>query len=93
MAGGERPDGSANKILWALRDVAGNLEVIAHPEASPQPRVTISGQMTNGNQMPSIVDLPSPGCWAFSISWGAGSTKHDSLSLLVLPAGSSPPPM
>jgi len=71
----------------ALRDVAAGLQVIAHPDATTQPRITISGQMTNGNQMPSIVDLPAPGCWAFAISWG---TKHDSLSLQVLPAGSSP---
>ena len=87
VAGGERPDGSANKILWNVRDVAAGLQVIAHPDATTQPRITISGQMTNGNQMPSIVALPAPGCWAFAISWG---TKHDSLSLQVLPAGSSP---
>jgi hypothetical protein len=92
VAKGGRPDGSANKVLWAVRDVAGSLQVVAHPEAAVQPPITIGGQMTNGNQMPSIVDLPTPGCWAFSLSWGAGPTMHDSLSLLVLPTGSSPPP-
>ncbi|HEX6350370.1 MAG TPA: hypothetical protein VF160_13390 [Candidatus Dormibacteraeota bacterium] len=91
VAGGDRPDRSSNKVLWAVHDLAASLQVVAHPDASPKPRITVSGQMTNGNQLPSIVDLPRPGCWAFAISWGAGPTMHDSLSLQVLPAGSSPP--
>jgi hypothetical protein len=91
VAQGERPDGSANKILWVARDAVGAMRVLGRPAGSPRPQITIEDQMTNGNQMPSIVDPPTPGCWVFTISWGANPTMSDGLSLLVLPAGSSPP--
>jgi len=89
VAKGERPDGSANKVLWVARDVSGSLTVVGHPAASAEPQVTIAEQMTNGNQMPSIVDVPTPGCWSFDVGWGTPASR-DSLSLQVLPAGTNP---
>lgn len=86
VAGGVRRDGSSNKILWASKD-GGIPSITAHPAGAATPRIDISGQGTNGNQMPSSVDLPSPGCWSFELSWGKST---DRISLEVLPKGSLP---
>ena len=86
VARGVRPDGSSNKVLWVSKGV-GAPRITAHPADSNSPTVEIGGQVTNGNQMPSMVDLPSSGCWSFDLSWG--HTK-DRIELNVLPEGSAP---
>jgi hypothetical protein len=42
------------------------------------------------NGGPSIVDVPSPGCWTFRLSWGSSRAKS-TINLAVLPAESTPP--
>jgi hypothetical protein len=86
VAGGVRRDGSSNKVLWVVKH-AGAPAITAHPAGAATPRIDIGGQGTNGNQMPSSVDLPSPGCWSFELSWGKST---DRLSLEVLPQASLP---
>jgi hypothetical protein len=90
VAKGARPDGSSNKILWVTQTPTKQLTVVAHPLNAAGPRVAINDPATNGNQTPSIVDLPSPGCWFIQLSWGGSHMTRASLDLWVLPAGSVP---
>jgi hypothetical protein len=91
VARGERPDGASNKVLWVTRDPTIQMQISAHPSGVAGPTVAIAGQITNLNQMPSQVDLPAPGCWAFELSWGQGLARKDRINLQVLPAGTAPP--
>jgi len=77
-----RVDGSNNKVLWVAKGSAANFVVEAIPPGGTQAAVTVNGG-------PSIVDVPSAGCWKFQLTWGAA---HDAstISLDVLPAGSLP---
>lgn len=64
-----------NKILWVSRVGWGvDLNIRATLESSGQ-GVTRS---VMGGPGPSIVDLPSPGCWSFDLTWG---TQHDHIQL------------
>ncbi len=63
-----------NKILWVSRVGSGDLNVRATLECSGK-TVTRS---VSGGPGPSIIDLPSPGCWSFDLTWG---TRHDHLQL------------
>lgn len=81
-----RVNGSNNKILWETKDYpsGGNVTVQGHPADGPQPVVTVAGG-------PSIVDVPTPGCWAFRLSWTANNGSHSStINLQVLPHGALP---
>jgi hypothetical protein len=83
VAGGSpRIDGTNNKVLWVAKGSPTNFVVEGIPPGGTQAVVTVNGG-------PSIVDVPSPGCWRFHLTWGdgAGST----INLTVLPAGSTPP--
>jgi hypothetical protein len=90
VAKGERPDGSANKILWLIRATIASSQVTlrAQPADAATPVVTL--RLTGYQQFPSIVDLPNPGCWRINISWGPGSTESSTFGLTVLPGGSLP---
>jgi hypothetical protein len=83
VAGGSpRIDGTNNKVLWVAKGSPTNFVVEGIPPGGTQAVVTVNGG-------PSIVDVPSPGCWKFQLTWGdgAGST----INLTVLAAGSTPP--
>lgn len=88
VAKGQRPDGSANKIRWVAKDGADFL-IRGHPLGSATPVVTV--RSPSG---PSYVNVPTPGCWSFEVSWtelsGNRATKTSSFNLSVLPAGSAP---
>ncbi|MGH2892867.1 MAG: hypothetical protein ACRDPM_06310, partial [Solirubrobacteraceae bacterium] len=68
-----------NKILWVSRVTAENagadLRIAAqrmvreHPVGSPVARTVVGGPG------PSIIDLPAPGCWRFTLRW-AGHVDH-----------------
>lgn len=90
VAKGERPDGSANKILWLTRAPvpSSQLTLRAQPADAATPVVTF--RLAGYQQFPSIVDLPTPGCWRINISWGARSTENSTFGLPVLPGGSLP---
>lgn len=70
-----------NKILWVARVGAadGPLEI----------RATLTGTTRTVSRTvdpapgPSIIDLPSPGCWSFDLSWG----RHRDHLLLRYAAG------
>jgi hypothetical protein len=80
-----RADGSANKILWEARDYPSgeSLVVEGRPLGESQPVVTVAGG-------PSIVDVPTPGCWTFRISWSLAGRHTSTINLEVLPAGMLP---
>lgn len=79
-----RVDGTSNKVLWVARGAPPNFMVEAHPLDADRPLVTIAGG-------PSIVDLPTAGCWTFQLTWGSsGQAGGSTLDLDVLPPGSAP---
>src|ERR1700730_17078232 len=78
-----RRDGTNNKILWEARDGA-SLVVEGRPLNQSQPVVTVAGG-------PSIVDVPTAGCWTFRLSWSANGRHSSTINLQVLPAGMLPP--
>lgn len=80
VAGGSpRVDGSSNKVLWVTEDLEAFV-VEGRPFGQAQPVVSIPGG-------PSIVDLPTAGCWTFHLLRG---TRSSSVNLEALPAGTLP---
>lgn len=65
-----------NKILWVARvgSVAGPLQLRATLASTGQTVTRTIGPAPG----PSIVDLPTPGCWSFDLTWGS---HHDHLRL------------
>src|SRR5579872_434042 len=88
VAGGSpRVDGTNNKVLWVAKGGPPSFTIEAHPLNAIQPVVTIAGG-------PSIVDIPTAGCWTFHLSWGlSGQSGSSTINLNVLPAGSAPTPI
>jgi len=79
-----RVDGTNNKVLWVAKGGPPNFVVEAHPLGTGQPVFTIAGG-------PSIVDLPTAGCWTFHLTWGlSGQVGSSTINLEVLPTGSAP---
>ncbi len=70
-----------NKILWVVglpRD--GNpLRVQGHPLAASSPTIdqTFPADSSPGEIYPSIVDVPTAGCWHFDLRWGKNTTSVD----------------
>jgi hypothetical protein len=84
-AGHINPDGGANKILWiAHNDSSGDLAISAHPLSAPSPVVRFD--VPGGGSYPSLVDLPSPGCWHLDLTIGPARATMD---LIVGPPPSS----
>jgi hypothetical protein len=79
-----RVDGTNNKVLWVAKGAPTSFVVEGIPPGGTQPVVTLNGG-------PSIVDVPSAGCWKFQLTWGAAHAVS-TINLDVLPAGSMPPP-
>ena len=77
-----RVDGSANKVLWVLREPV-QFVVEARPSGKATPVVTIPGG-------PSIVDVPTPGCWTFQLIPTNNASQVSTISLAVLPHGTTP---
>ena len=86
VAAGRRWDGRTNKVLWVTRDPSQDLTIEGRPLGRTQPVVPIRGQIVYGNQLPSQVDVPTPGCWSFVVSWTSGSRQTSTINLNVLPA-------
>lgn len=68
--------GEQNKILWVARvgATAGPLQIQASLQGTGQ---TVT-RIVDPAPGPSVVDLPSPGCWSFDLTWGS---HHDRLQL------------
>jgi hypothetical protein len=62
-----QPAGTNNKILWVARDGEGKLHISARLEGSNE-KVTRTVDLG-----PSIVDLPSVGCWRMALTWSGHS--------------------
>jgi hypothetical protein len=77
-----RVDGTSNKVLWVVKDPVPSI-VQGHPFGRSSPTITVAGG-------PSIVDVPTAGCWTFELRWGASSHNTSVINLQVLPAGSLP---
>ena len=78
-------DGSNNKVLWVTKDYpsGGNVVVEGRPLGQSQPVLTIAGG-------PSIVDVPTAGCWTFRLSWSANGQHSSIINLEALPVGTNP---
>ena len=66
-----------NKILWVSRAGVGTLHITATLRGGS----ATATRVVDGGPGPSIIDLPRPGCWHFTLRW-AGNT--DSLDLAYL---------
>lgn len=83
------PQDPGTKILW-VNTIAprGRLAIAAHPSGAATPTITFDippASAPDGNY-PSLIDLPTPGCWRLELTLGAA---HGTIDLLVAPA---PPP-
>jgi hypothetical protein len=70
-----RPDAN-NKVLWVWRELSvasSDVRMTARLDGTG-PAVTMGLPSPVG---PSIVDLPSPGCWRVTLSWPGGSDTLD----------------
>lgn len=69
--------GKSNKILWVARSGTGPLKIVANEQTT---RRTVTVVLPDGPG-PSIVDMPAPGCWRFTLSWG---NQHDTIAIRYL---------
>ena len=75
------PSNPANKILWVVRGDRHGQDLVldAHPlgASSPSMHLSLPSNSGPGNIYPSIVDVPSAGCWHFSLQWATGHAGID----------------
>jgi hypothetical protein len=64
-----------NKILWVSRESDGSSLRITAELADGSATAT---RVVDGGPGPSIIDLPSPGCWHLTLRWG---TRTDTMNL------------
>ncbi len=73
-----------NKILWELKrprratDTADLLITASLNNSAVVVHRRVEGHVTPGRTRPSIIDVPEPGCWTFSLAWGA---QRDTVSV------------
>jgi hypothetical protein len=76
------PENPANKILWVVRLPRGgsDLTVTGHPlgAATPVVKVVQPADSGPGEIYPSIVDMPTAGCWVLDLAW---ASHHSSVAL------------
>jgi hypothetical protein len=76
------PTNPSNKILWVVSEPRNGsaLVITGHPLAAISPAIeySVPPDSSPGEIYPSIVDVPTAGCWHFDLSW---STHHASLDL------------
>ena len=62
----------ANKILWVVATPrTGDLIVDGHPSSAATPAIhyTLTPNSFPGDIYPSIIDVPTAGCWHFTFGW------------------------
>ena len=73
---GGPPGPTSNKVLWVVRTsdpVSGPLAInAAAPQGTSATPVTHQEPGIGGGAYPSITDVPVPGCWHFTLTWGKG---------------------
>ena len=75
------PENRANKILWVVRTPRnGPLTIDGHPlgAVTPATHQLLPDNSSPGEIYPSIVDVPTPGCWQFELRW---ATSHAQVEL------------
>jgi hypothetical protein len=61
-----------NKILWVVGTMRiGNLVIDGHPLGAQAPTVhaSLTPNSNPGEIYPSGIDVPTPGCWQFTLRW------------------------
>ena len=75
------PLGHTNKILWIMREPRNGqpLDLVARPlhRKSPSVRVALPADSSPGEIYPSIVNVPSPGCWHLTLIWNRNRDAID----------------
>lgn len=75
------PDNPSNKILWVMRlpRAGTDLVISGHPLGRSAPVVTLQQPANSapGEIYPSIVDMPTPGCWRLSLQWHGHTDSID----------------
>lgn len=80
LRAGDREDGRTNKILWDMRDPRDGhpLLVTARPlSGGPAVNLTFPADASPGEIYPSIVDVPTPGCWHMTLRWNGHTATID----------------
>ncbi|CUR60836.1 conserved hypothetical protein [metagenome] len=78
-------DDHSNKILWVSRDAVDlgqTLTITARLVGGDDTSIGDVTREVSGGPGPSIIDLPAPGCWQLTLTWG---THTDTLALGYLP--------
>lgn len=78
-----RVNGTNNKILWVAKDAEWGFVVEGRPLGESGPIVTVAGG-------PSIIDVPTAGCWTFRLSSSSTRNNISTFNLAVLPTGTLP---
>src|SRR5438105_15763542 len=67
------PENPSNKVLWVVRTPRDGspLTIDGHPLGATEPRVHLAQPANSGpgEIYPSIVDVPTAGCWQFDLRW------------------------
>ena len=67
------PENPSNKVLWVVRTPrdGSSLTIDGHPLGATEPRVHLAQPANSGpgEIYPSIVDVPTAGCWQFDLRW------------------------
>ena len=75
------PENPANKILWVMKEPRGvsDLVITAHPldAAAPSVHQSEAADSSPGEIYPSIVNVPSAGCWRFTLEWNGNRDSID----------------
>jgi hypothetical protein len=69
-----------NKILWVARTpltTRSNLRISAQQMTGRRRVGKPVGRVVEGGPGPSIIDVPSPGCWRFTLRWAHRSDVLD----------------
>uniref|UniRef100_A0AAU2UYA7 Uncharacterized protein n=1 Tax=Streptomyces sp. NBC_00003 TaxID=2903608 RepID=A0AAU2UYA7_9ACTN len=74
-------DGRANKILWVAKESSSG------QSSGPDAKLTIEARLTGSSRVvsrsvaggpgPSLIDMPEPGCWQFTLSWPGHTDRLD----------------
>jgi len=69
------PTNPTNKVLWVVRTPRAGLplQIEGQPLGATTPTVHLTEPANSGpgEIYPSIVDVPSAGCWQFTLGWGS----------------------